>query len=155
MFIFPIIGWSKAALMVQEVPAKGHFWKTWLQILFWFSMVFSPASTTWPLFCSGIKKMAFVLFRHQQQRRPFMKYISSKSRIFTRQSHISQVSTTLLTEWRSFLQGTAMIRHESDKKVLNRINNTCNVQNILHGTSLPEKCEEKEGRINILLVWKL
>ena len=49
---------------------------------------FVPASKRWLLLCSGINSKDDL----------FMKYLSSKSRFFTRQSHISQVSTTLLTE---------------------------------------------------------
>ena len=155
MFIFPIIGWSKAALMVQEVPAKGNFWKTLLQILFWSSInnmafllsrhlqhgfCFFLASTIWLLFCSSINNKDNL----------FMKYSAANQA----SSH-ARVTSVKSQQQRSFWQSKAMIGHEPYERVLNRINNMCYVQNVLHGTSLPGKCEEKEGRIIILLVWKL
>ena len=60
--------------------------------------------------------MALVLSRHHcrkilsQQRWPPHEMVSGNSRIFTRQGHISQVSTTSVIEWLNDCQGKAMIR---------------------------------------------
>ena len=73
---------------------------------------FVLSSTTWPLFCSGFNKMAFVLFWHHplrvlsvytardsrqvewHQQHGFCFVLASTTKTTTRQGHISQVSIT-------------------------------------------------------------